>query len=258
MESVKTLINTINDEISRSLHKTLQPFVLQIEGDRQNYNAVLNVMRGLPEYKELVAENIVLKKRLEHINKPYDNDDDDIIITGGIVRSIKAEPPWPVRAEALQAPMLDKESLIEQIKFEVIEEISYSNDNIQDTVKQIYLDANLLDVKNLCSSNIQLSAEGMEDTEEEDEEEEESQEEEEEEEEEEKEEEEEEETVVEEENDEEDEEEVFIIEIIQLGVNYGNYYTTNATNGKIYQIEKNTEEVGIHAGLFIDGVPTLF
>ena len=61
MESVTTLINTINDEISRSLHKTLQPFVLQIEGDRQNYNAVLNVMRGLPEYKELVAENIVLK-----------------------------------------------------------------------------------------------------------------------------------------------------------------------------------------------------
>ena len=149
--------------------------------------------------------------------------------------------------------MLDKESLIEQIKFEVIEEISYSNDNIQDTVKQIYLDANLLDVKNLCSSNIQLSAEGNEDTEEEEEEEEEEESQEEEEEE-----EEEEEKVVEEENDEEDEEEVFIIEIIQLGVNYGNYYTTNATNGKIYKIEKNTEEDGIHAGLFIDGVPTLF
>ena len=286
MESVNTLIETISGDISRSLHKSLQPFVSQIENDRLNYNALLTFMRGLPEYKSLVSEVIELKKKVEDLTTR----DDDVVITN-VVRSIKIEPcetlytpvkslfapahviitaPEPETAapETAHNIVLEEcECVLEQIKLEIIEDTK-SNEitSISDKVKRIYLDANIFDTKIIENKQKKITpVEEEEEDEEEEAEEEEIEDEvedeidvEEVEEVEEEAEEDEEEEEVEEVEEVEEEEEVFIVEVIDRGVSYGNYYTTNITNGKIYQIEKDTEEVGIHAGSFFSGIPSLF
>ena len=122
-EEYNTIINTINNNVLQAIHTSLQPLWLKIEEERENYQTILAILHNMPEYKMLQTENERLKQQLQEKNK----------------------------AEEIQKQM----ELIHTISLEVRENKPIKvDDNIDDKVKLIYLDVNLVAKENSIQTSV--------------------------------------------------------------------------------------------------------
>ena len=271
MADYTQLLENINIAIKSEVGKILLPFFETMQRDKENMKLIENVLKQMPEFKRLEAENQELKQRL-------------MVPAPALAPAAPAPVPVPVPAALVPAV----------IKLEVSEKIKENDAVVLED--EIYAEANLLNrhentIQNEEEAEAEAEASEAEASEAEETEAEASESEEEEEEETEAEasesEEEEEETEAESSESEaseaeeeegvegglplgvegglplgvegglplalEEEDEVSIIEI----KGHGKYFVTNETNGDIYAIAED-EEVGDQVGKFVNKIPTFF
>ena len=276
---LETMLNYINQNISLTLKNCLSPFVKKINCNQKSFETITNILKQMPEFQNLVAENDKLKSELAVLKQDG-----------------------------------SKNHNLQQITLKVKEKIE-NDENITEKVQNIYNDVNInivesnnLEQKNSETEEEEVETEEEEEVETEEEEEEEVETEEEEEVEEEVEEEEEVETEEEEEveteeeeeveeeeeeveeveeeevevtdddeenstkpiiarapaikqsqeeeeleEEEEEDEEVFIVEL-EIDDEEQAFYTNDEENGTIYRILCN-EEIGEKLGVFVNGEP---
>ena len=228
------LVELVINDLTKTMRTTLTPFIEKIESTNKQYQTLIDIMSNMPEFKQLVEENIQLKKEL-------------LNITVNNVKTVRVEDVVKVEdvAEVVEDNMTHNTMSV-TLEITQLSNAVDSNLNMTEHVKEIY--------DSVTTRVYTLNGVETEDEEEEEEEDEDEDEEDEDDEEEEVEEEKEvvvEELVVEEEVVlEEEDEEVFIVEIDGV-----EFYTSDEINGIIYKITNN-EEVGDKVGQFTNGEPT--
>ena len=260
------IINSLNDNILSTLNKGLRPLINKMNSENKSYDALSKMIRQLPEFKNLLDENIELKCEVRQLKQQLE-----------FIKSLR-EPETSVKLTVTEP------NVVTSIDPELREAEIYLDTNLADKNQdsgepvQYLHDKNYKNYDN-TKSDSDLEEESGEESEEEVEEEEEEEVEEEEEEEEEEveekeeveeeeeeeeveEEEEEEEEVIEsknneEEDEEEDEEEEEVYEVEIEGADETEYYTNDDMNGNIYKIYSD-QSIGPKVGEFKEGEPIFY
>ena len=171
------IFNKINTNVTQAVKETLTPFISKMKEEKSIYQEIVSVMKKMPEFKKIINENEVLVNE----NGLLVNENGlllkerDYLLKFGVVKKVEqsereeVEPRElvvkhveksnellvivPEEKEEEQMPVYIEEKkviVLQQNKQSITLEITNHHetileDNLDDKIKQIYLDANLLD-----------------------------------------------------------------------------------------------------------------
>lgn len=71
---LEQIVNSLQDELTQTINKTLGPLVKRMNENNNQYSALSNIVKQLPEFQEIVEENANLKYQLAKLQKTLTQD----------------------------------------------------------------------------------------------------------------------------------------------------------------------------------------
>ena len=155
------IVNSLNDNILSTLNKGLRPLINKMNSENKSYNALSKMIRQLPEFKNLLDENIELKCEVRQLKQQLE-----------FIKSLR-EPETSVKLTVTEP------NVVTSIDPELREAEIYLDTNLADKTQDSETPVQYLHDKSYKNyDNIKSNSDSQEDKEEEDEEEEDEEEEE--------------------------------------------------------------------------------